>query len=705
MAVVTRPWRWLMASSEDLMRTKLPMILQEQVSECAHACVAMVACFWGHDLDLGYLRRRSPTSIRGVNLHQVNQLFGELGFETRALRVPMEELALVTCPALLHWNMNHFVVLKKVTRTHFVIHDPAMGVRRLTHAEVSKCFTGIVLEVSKPPLFQPILARHSLNGWSWLKSVENFKRWLGLLMLLSLVIEMLTLAAPLFTQYVTDHVIGSADFENLKVAVLGFLVIIMGLVLSERLRAHLVLYLKMRMTEQFSVQVMRHLLRLPLTFFESRHKGDLQSKINAIGEIQRKFSIDLVTTFLDGVMVVLQAILMLIYSVPLTILVLISFSFEMGVRLLSYRSLQDQMNSAMHHHAKAATVFLESLQSIVSIKAYLKEAFRLTRWRTHFTEGLNQDLCVARLHIRYQFVHQCVTQVEYLAVLTCGAWMVMHQTLSVGMLLAFLGFRQQWVQKCASLMHQFFEYRVVGLHLERLNDVISHPTEPIEGQQKRGRIALKGEIALQEVSFTYHPSLPPLFSGMTVHIKAGEKVALVGPSGCGKTTLLKVMMGLLEPSDGKVLIDGFCLHDLGLKNYRQAVASVMQEDALLSGSLLENITFFDEEVDLEYLHYVAKLAAISHFIERLPMGYETRLGDMGSSLSGGQKQRILLARALYKKPKILFLDEATSHLDAKHEAEINQALKTLNITQVIVAHRQETIAMADRVISIEKNSI
>ncbi len=679
-------------------RTKLPMILQEQVSECAHACVAMIACFWGHELDLGYLRRHSPTSIRGVNLHQVNQLLATLGFDTRALHVPLSELAFVQCPALLHWDMNHFVVLKKVTRRHAVIHDPARGVCRLTHAEVSKHFTGIVLEVQKAPVFKPISARSSLNGWAWLKSMRNFKYGFWLLLVLSFVIEMLTLACPLFTQYVTDHVIGGANFRNLRVAVLGFLFLTMGLVLSERLRAHLVLYLKMQMTAHFSIQVMRHLFRLPLNFFESRHKGDLQSKINAIGEIQRKFSVDLVTTFLDGVMVLLQAGLMLAYSVPLASLVFIALVFELLIRLFSYRTLQDQMNSSMHHQAKAATVFLESLQSILSIKAYLKEEFRLNRWRSHFIEGLNQDIAVSRLHIRYHFVHQCLTQVEYLSVLTCGAVMVMHQSLSVGMLLAFLGFRQQLVQKCSSLIHQIFEYRLVGLHLERLSDVAAHPTEAIE--EKKSSIAIKGEIVLQEVGFAYHPSLGPIFSDISFNVSAGEKIALVGPSGAGKTTLLKVMMGLLEPSMGKIWVDGFGINDMGLRCYRQAIASVMQEDTLLSGSLLENITFFDEDVDLAYVKYVAELAAIADFINTLPMGYETRLGDMGSSLSGGQKQRILLARALYKKPKILFLDEATSHLDVGHEAQINQALKKLSMTQIIVAHRQETISMADRIIQL-----
>lgn len=679
---------------------KLPMILQDQLSECGYACVAMIACFWGHDLDLAYLRQRTSSSLRGVNLHEISQIFSELGLETRALRVPLEELSLVKCPALLHWNMNHFVVLKKVTSKSVIIHDPALGVCELTHAEASQAFTGIVLEVDKAAHFEPIAARTPLTLWAWISAIRQFNRWFLILIGLSLLIEFLNMACPLFIQYVTDQVIGTSHTQNLSVILLGFFIMILCLVFSERLRAHLVLYLKMQMTEQFSVNIMRHVFRLPLHFFEARHKGDLQSKMNAIGEIQRKISIDFVTTLLDGLVMILQCGLMMMYSVRLTCLVLGALMLQVGVRFLSYRVLKDKMNSAIHQHAKAASVFLESLQAILPIKAYAKESFRLNAWRKPFTEALNQDIVTERLQIRYQFLNQLVTQVEYLAVVACGALMVMHQSFSVGMLLAFLGFRQQLVQKSVSLIHQVFEYRLVGLQLERLNDIIAHPPEQEEATSRLSLKKLTGQIVLHDVSFSYHPETSPIVSKLSFCIESGEKVALVGPSGAGKTTLLKIMMGLLEPSHGKVLVDGLALSDIGVQRYRSHVASVMQEDTLLSGSLLENITFFDEIIDLEYVYYVSKLACIAELIQQLPMGYETRVGDMGSTLSGGQKQRLLLARALYKKPKILFLDEATSHLDVENERNMNQALKALKMTQVIVAHREETIRMADRVIRI-----
>ncbi len=678
----------------------LPMILQDQISECGHACVAMIACFWGHHLDLAHVRKLSPSSLRGTNLREITQILMQLGLQTRALSVPLSELHLIRSPALLHWNMNHFVVLKEVTSTYVIVHDPALGVCQLTHAEVSQAFTGIVLEIERAATFKPITAHTTLTLWDWMKSIQNFNVWFVVLLVLSFLIELLNMSCPLFTQYVADQVIGTSNVQNLGVISLGFLIMILSLVFSERIRAHLVLYIKMHMTEQFSVNIMRHLFRLPLSFFEARHKGDLQSKVNAVSEIQRKVSIDFVTTILDGVMMLLQGSIMLMYSAGLTCLVLCVLILNVCVRFLSYRLLKDKMNTSIHQHAKAASLFLESLQTMLPIKAYLKESLRLNAWRTHFTDALNQDIAVERLQIRYQLANQLMTQVEYIAVVACGALMVMKGSLSMGMLFAFLGFRQQLVQKCASLIHQVFEYRLVALQLERLNDIVSHPPEIEETRPKYSLNAFRGEVILQDVSFSYHSAASPVLSNISIHVQAGEKIALVGPSGCGKTTLLKIMMGLLEPSSGKILIDGLALNDIGMKQYRANIASVMQEDMLFSGSLLDNITFFDEDVDINYVHYVSNIASIASFIQQLPMGYETRVGDMGSSLSGGQKQRILLARALYQKPKLLFLDEATSHLDVTNECHMNQALKSLNITQVIVAHREETIRMADRIVTL-----
>ena len=680
-------------------KPQLPMILQDERAECGHACIAMIANFFGHNLDLYGIRRLSPTSSLGVTLLGIHRLLERLGFATRALQVPMEELHLIKCPAILHWNMNHFVVLKKVTKQRVVIHDPAMGIRQCSIDEVSKSFTGIVLEVEKSEDFQAIRSQNKLSLFDLVKTIRGVNLFVTLLLLLSLAIDILSLLNPLFLQYITDDVIGFNEPGNLYVIAAGFLLLTIIQIITEYGRGNLVIYVTNHMTEQFSSNVVRHLLKLPLTFFERRHKGDLQSKFQSIDHIQKKISTDFVTTVLDGVMIVINVIVMSVYSPLLTMLVLSALLIGLGIRYASFYRLKQQTETSIHQHAKAATVFLETLQGIIPIKSFLKERVRLHTWRNSYVESLNADIRVSKLTLIYQVSHQLLTQVEHIVVVCVGATLVLSHQFSVGMLMAFLSYRLLLVNKAASFVQNIIDYKLISIQLNRLSDILFQQPEVLSegiGELK----PVIGRLSLKNVSFRYHAEDKDIVTNLTLNIDACEKVAIIGPSGCGKSTLLKVMMGLLEKTHGDIFIDDTPIQEFGLNNYRALSASVMQDDTLLSGSILDNIAFFDEQIDRARVYQVAKLAYIHDVIATLPMGYETLVGDMGSTLSGGQKQRILLARALYKQPKFLFLDEATSHLDCDNEKNINHSLRALNITQVIIAHRWETIRMADRVIDL-----
>ena len=679
---------------------KLPIILQDERAECGHACVAMVSNYFGHHLDLYSLRSISNTSSRGITLLDINQLLERLGFVTRPLQVPMDELHLIKCPAILHWDMNHFVVLKQVKKNHVVIHDPAMGIQNCTLKEVSKSFTGIVLEVEKSGDFKEIRTHNKLTLYQLVKTIHGVNKFLVLLILLSLSIEILSLLNPLFLQYVTDDVIGFSEKSNLYVIASGFLLLIFIQVFTEYIRGNMVVYFTNNLTEQFSSNVVQHILKLPLAFFEKRHKGDLQSKFQSIDQIQKKISTDFVNTVLDGLMICINFLVMAIYSQLLTALVTCALFLGFAFRYVSYQRLRKQTESSIHQHAKAMTIFLETLQGIIPIKSFLKERVRFNTWRNSYIDALNADINVSKLDVVYQAANQLLFHVEHILVVCVGASLVLSNRFSVGMLIAFLSYRLLLVNKTASFIHNIFDYKLISIQLNRLSDILfQHPEVMSTG---RGDICqIKGAITLDNVSFKYNSNDIAILNNVSLSIKAGEKVAIIGPSGCGKSTLLKVMMGLLESTGGDIAIDNMPIKEFGLKNYRNLTAAVMQEDTLLSGSILNNISFFDELMDIERVYHVANLACIHDTIAKLPMGYETLVGDMGSTLSGGQKQRILLARALYKQPKILFLDEATSHLDVDNEKNINNALKSLDMTQIIIAHRQETIQMADRVIDLE----
>ncbi|SNV50661.1 ABC transporter [Legionella lansingensis] len=680
---------------------RLPMILQDEIAECGHACIAMISNFWGHDLDLHVLRRLHKPSQHGVSLLVLKDLLEELGFTTRALRVSLSELGQVKTPAIIHWNMNHFVVLKQVKRDAIVIHDPAIGVRQCGMDEVSKLFTGIVLEVEKSDHFKKIKEKNRLSLYDLVKTVHGINKYLVLLVLLSLSIEILSLLNPLFIQYVTDDVVSSSNVSNLYAVAFAFVILIIIQVFTGYIRGNMVIYLTNHLTDQFSANVVKHLLMLPLDFFEKRHKGDIQSKVQSIDQIQKKISTDFVNTVLDGLMIIINLVVMMVYSRILTLIVIFSLSIYLSIRCLSYRSLGKQTELSIVQHAKAASVFLETLQGIMPIKSFLKERVRFSMWRNNYIHSLNADISVSKINVIYDAVSQLLFHLEPILVICVGTSLIFMNAFSVGMLIAFLSYRLLLVNKASSLIQNLVDYKLISIQLRRLGDILFQEPESINtgcGKAEQAR----GDLVLKNVNFKYNANENFILNNVSLTINAGEKVVITGPSGCGKSTLLKVMMGLLHMSSGEIYIDTVPIIDYGLKNYRNLMGSVMQDDVLLTGSILENISFFEEEdIDLERVYSVAKLACIHEAISKLPMGYETLVGEMGSTLSGGQKQRILLARALYKKPKLLFLDEATSHLDVDNERKINQALKSLEITQIIVAHRKETIRMADRVIVLE----
>lgn len=682
-------------------KPRLPILLQEESSECGQACVAMVAQYFGHEVDLHYLRKISQSSSLGSSLLGIKNICSQLGFVTRALQVPLEELALVKTPAILHWNMNHFVVLKEVRGRQITIHDPAMGLRVCSLEEASASFTGIVLEIEKHNDFSAIREKKKLSLYDLIKPIQGVPLLLTLMMVLSVSIELLSLLNPLFMQYVTDDVIATVNANNLSLIATAF-VILLGLQsFIELVRGNLTVYISSHLTEQFSSHVVNHLLKLPLAFFERRHKGDIQSKFQSIEQIQRKISVDFINTVLDGCFVLIHLAVMFLYSLKLTLLVIASTGMYLGLRYASYHVLKKEAQTSLAQHAKAATLFLETLQTMMPIKSFLKEDIRLNSWRNAFVRALNADIVLAKIQVIYKVLNQVLFHGEHLLVVCLGASEVLQNQWSLGMMMAFLSYRLLLVNKASSLIQNVFDYKLLSVQLNRLADIVFQEPEPLCSGDRIRAVKPHGRLSCKNISFQYSNQDPYILNQLNIEVEAGEKVAIVGASGSGKTTLLKIMMGLLPPSEGEILIDGQPLQIFGLKNYRKQSAAVMQDDALFSGSIMDNIAFFDEEVNSERVYQSAALACIHDSIMAYPMQYETLVGDMGSTLSGGQKQRILLARALYKEPKFLFLDEASSHLDVANERQINQALKALNISQVIIAHREESIRMADRVIDLK----
>jgi ATP-binding cassette subfamily B protein RaxB len=472
-----------------------------------------------------------------------------------------------------------------------------------------------------------------------------------------------------------------------------------------------VLVLSTSLNLQWLGNVFAHLMRLPLGWFEKRHAGDVWSRFNAVQAIQKTLTTDFVEAVLDGLMVVGVLAVMWVYSPLLSSVALAAVAAYAVLRWAWYGALRQRSEEALVFEARQASHFLESLRGVQTVKLFNAQGERHARFAALVAQSLGAEVGVRKLQLLAGVLHRGLFGLERVAVVWIGAHLVMQQQLSLGMLFAFFAFREQFTQRMAALIDKAVALKMLKLQGERLADIVLAAPEADTAGAAASRTGaapapgIAAALELRDVHFRYADGEPAVLQGVNLKIEPGESVAIIGPSGCGKTTLLKLMLGLHAPTQGEVIVDGVPLARLGLRAWREQVGAVMQDEPLFSGSIADNIAFFAPQPDADWLRQCAQLAAVHDEIEALPMGYQTLIGDMGAALSGGQKQRILLARALYRRPRILLLDEATSSLDVDRERTINQAVRQLQITRVIVAHRPETIASATRVIALHEGRV
>jgi ATP-binding cassette, subfamily B, bacterial CvaB/MchF/RaxB len=683
---------------------RLPMVLQTEAAECGLACLAMVAGHLGHRVDMPTLRRRFSVSLKGATMVDLVRIAGQLNLNPRALRAEMEHLSQLVLPCVMHWDLNHFVVLKEVRGGSAVIHDPARGVRRLPLAEVSRHFTGIVLELTPLAEFTPRTERQHVSLRQLLGRVSGLKRSLLQIFVLALALEAFMLLSPFLMQWVVDGVLVSADRDLLVTLGLGFGLLVLIQVGAGAIRSWAVLHLSSTLNLQWLSNVFAHLMRLPVEWFEKRHTGDVMSRFGAVQQIQQTLTTSFIEAVLDGLLVVVTLVMMWVYSGTLTAIVLGCVAAYALLRWAFFRPLRDATEEAIIHDAKRSSHFLESLRGVQSIKLFNRQEDRQARFMNLVVDAMNAHIATRKLDLLFGVLHKLVFGLERVAVVWVGALLVMDHKFSVGMLFAFIAYKEQFATRVSGLIDKWVEVRMLKLQGERLADIVLTAPEPQADVAPRGA-GPEPRIELSGVSFAYSDGEPDVLRRLNLVIEPGESVAISGASGCGKTTLLKLMLGIHAPQSGEIRIGGMPLQRLGLRAWRDMIGTVMQDDQLFAGSITDNISFFELQPDAAWVEQCARIAAVHDEIDAMPMAYHTLIGDMGASISGGQKQRILLARALYKRPKILFLDEATSALDVDREREVNLAIRQLELTRVIVAHRPETIASASRVIVLSEGRV
>ncbi|EJU2021750.1 peptidase domain-containing ABC transporter, partial [Escherichia coli] len=635
---------------------RVPVIHQTETAECGLACLAMICGHFGKNIDLIYLRRKFNLSARGATLAGINGIAEQLGMATRALSLELDELRVLKTPCILHWDFSHFVVLVSVKRNRYVLHDPARGIRYISREEMSRYFTGVALEVWPGSEFQSETLQTRISLRSLINSIYGIKRTLAKIFCLSVVIEAINLLMPVGTQLVMDHAIPAGDRGLLTLISAALMFFILLKAATSTLRAWSSLVMSTLINVQWQSGLFDHLLRLPLAFFERRKLGDIQSRFDSLDTLRATFTTSVIGFIMDSIMVVGVCVMMLLYGGYLTWIVLCFTTIYIFIRLVTYGNYRQISEECLVREARAASYFMETLYGIATVKIQGMVGIRGAHWLNMKIDAINSGIKLTRMDLLFGGINTFVTACDQIVILWLGAGLVIDNQMTIGMFVAFSSFRGQFSERVASLTSFLLQLRIMSLHNERIADIALHEKE--EKKPEIEIVADMGPISLETngLSYRYDSQSAPIFSALSLSVAPGESVAITGASGAGKTTLMKVLCGLFEPDSGRVLINGIDIRQIGINNYHRMIACVMQDDRLFSGSIRENICGFAEEMDEEWMVECARASHIHDVIMNMPMGYETLIGELGEGLSGGQKQRIFIARALYRKPGILFMD-------------------------------------------------
>jgi len=683
------------------LRSPLPVTLQTEATECGLACLTMIANFYGHHIGLAALRRRFPLSLRGATLAHIIRFADQLGMTSRPLRVELEDLAWLKTPCILHWDMSHFVVLRSAGRRHIVIHDPACGRRKFTYAQASRHFTGVALELTPATEFAFQAKEKPLRLIDLTGRIIGLKRALAQIFALACALEFFALLSPLFLQLTLDKAVKSANLDLLTTLGIGFMLLVLVQALLTGLRGWTTLYFGTSLKLQWHNNVFSHLVRLPVAYFEKRYFGDVMSRFDGAEVLQRTITNNFIETVLDGLISVFVLGVMFFYSKMLAMVVGASVLVYVLVRHAAYGPMRAATEEQIVCAGKQQSFLIETLRGIRTIKTFGREYGRRTRWMNLLVGTTNAQVAVERLSLLFRSANGLIFGLQSVVVVWLGARLVLSGGFTPGMLFAFVAYQEQFKARIAMLVDRFFEFKMLSLQVQRLADVVLEKTEP-PAMPLPAQTEAEGCVEVRDMSFRYASTDRPLLSNINLRVEAGECVAITGPSGTGKSTLLKLMAGLLQPERGDISIGGHsvCVSRAAILG---KVGFVLQDDSLFGGTIAENIAFAADAPDPARVEECARLACLHDEIMETAMGYNTMIGDMGCALSGGQQQRLMLARALYQQPSLLILDEATSHLDIPTERRIAAMLAALRITRVFVAHRPDTIAIADRVIALSRD--
>lgn len=662
------------------------------------SCLAVASTQLGRPITLSALRGRLPLSTRGVSVKGVADLLGPVGMDGRIVQCPAANLGTLVTPALLQWGPTVFVVLERARIGGALrIYDPATGWRTASPDEVRARYTGVAIELGLRTAYVPPPERSRLKASSLLRWSPALTSSVVQALIFSIVLQAYVLISPLFMRIVIDDVATTADAQLLVVVTIGFALLAVFNGVATALRSVATQNLQALLGWDMTRRVFNHVLALPVTWFQRRKLGDTLGRIQGLDQVRNVMSSS-IGVVLDGLTSALTLAMLASFAPDLALLAAAGVGLYLAIRALAVPIIMRLNARAVVAFADEQGKRIETLRAIQTIKLMGAERARETDWSHQFADTLRTAQANILAAGHFAALQTTVSALITVLAVYLGARQVLDGGMTIGLLTAAIAYQTQFSQRASSLIEQFIQWRMMDVHLDRLNEVM---LEPREATPAGPSAQVRGDLELTGVAFSYGVADAPVLCDIDLTVIAGETLVIVGASGVGKSTLLKVLCGLYAPTSGLIRLDGRPLGSGAEVELRRAVGAVMQDDELLSGTILDNVAFFAEVVDVGRARESLAAAAIEEEIDALPAGIHTLVGDMGAALSGGQKQRILLARALYSDPRILVLDEATSHLDVPTEKRIIEALRSLNITRIMAAHRPETIASADRIVRLE----
>lgn len=686
---------------------RVPVILQQDSTECGAAALAMILEHHGRPTSLEECRGIVGAGRDGVTARAIVTAARTFGLTARGFSCSVEDLAHLPLPLIVHWRAKHFLVVERIHPREVRVVDPELGRRRIATTEFLAGFSGVALTFTPNEAFE---RRGTADRFTWraylgeLLKAPGTRAGLFKVLLASLLLQVLGLALPLFTKLIVDRVVPSGQSDLMPILIGGLCVWILTQSLTTYLRSVVLLRLRNRVDAHVMLKFFGHLLALPFRYFQTRTTGDLLARLSSNGVLREIFTAQTVSILLDGFLVV-SYLIALVVMAPLFGAIALSVALLQGLVIWTATSRMTHLaQQDLRAQSDSQSYLVEVLSGIATLKAAGAEDRAIEHWSEKFRAQLETSLKRAHFSVVVETALGALGLAAPLVLLLVGAQFVMSGSMTLGTMLALTALASSFLAPVTSLLSSAQNLQVVGAHLERIGDVLQARPE----QDARTKVRIEHAripIKLEKVSFRYAPASPDVMSDVTLAIMPGTKVALVGPTGSGKSTLGYLILGMHAPTGGVVRFGAHTIDEIDVRSLRRRFGVVLQDSALFAGTLHDNIAFHDPTLSREGVIEAARLACIHDEIQAMPMGYETLLSEAGSGLSGGQKQRLALARALARKPDVLFLDEATSHLDTATEAAIEAHLSRLGCTRIVIAHRLSTVRDADCIFVLRAGGI